>query len=98
MLYEFHHQQNAKKSGSVNATYLLGGTKTSSSQTQSNGAAVKDGEDVEMQSSPPFSSSMPQPSEAEEEEASVRITFVTLVREEDLGSLKSTRAGDGAEG
>ncbi|KAM0238948.1 hypothetical protein ACHAP5_008454 [Fusarium lateritium] len=45
MLYDFHNYQNAQKSNSVHATYLVYGTKTSESQ-QSDG-------DVEMSSSMP---------------------------------------------
>jgi DNA polymerase delta subunit 3 len=45
MLYDFHNYQNAQKSNSVHATYLVYGTKAPESQ-QSDG-------DVEMSSSMP---------------------------------------------
>lgn len=49
MLYDFHTEQNAKRSGSVHATYMLYGIRTT---TQTNGHSQQDG-DVHMTSSPP---------------------------------------------
>ena len=80
MLFEFHRQQNAKKPGTVHATYLLSGLKKGDLET-STIAIKKDGEDAYMQSSPFMSSSLPQP----EEEAVFSLTkTIELVREETL--------------
>lgn len=49
MLYEFHTEQNGKRSGSVHATYMLYGIRKT---TQTNGHSQQDG-DVHMTSSPP---------------------------------------------
>lgn len=81
MLYEFHQNQNARKPGTVHATYLLAGTK--SNVINSPERAQKDGEDDYMQSSPFISSSMPQMTEEAEEPS---ILSVSLVKEEDLES------------
>jgi len=83
MLYEFHHLQNAKKPGTVHATYLVSGTKRAEEQEASSGVQ-KDGEDEYMQSSPFMSSSMPQPDQDTEETS---VLSITLVREEDLESM-----------
>jgi len=83
MLYDFHRQQNAKKPGTIHATYLLSGTKAEERAAPTNGA--KDGEDEYMQSSPFMSSSMPQP----EDTGSSSTLTITLVREEDLDSASS---------
>lgn len=81
MLFEFHRRENAKKSGSVHATYLLSGYKQASKSRQTNGDALtQNSEDVEIRSSPFPGSSMPK--EAEEPESRVR--SLTLVREEQL--------------
>lgn len=80
MLYEFHRQQNGKKPGTIHATYLISGTKRKEPEPI-NGSAEQDGEDTHMQSSPHFSSSMPQPEESLEESG---VLSITLVREENL--------------
>lgn len=49
MLYEFHNEQNVKRSGSVHATYMLYGIRKNA---QTNGHSQHDG-DVHMTSSPP---------------------------------------------
>lgn len=49
MLYEFHNEQNIKRSGSVHATYMLYGIRKNA---QTNGHSQQDG-DVHMTSSPP---------------------------------------------
>lgn len=49
MLYEFHTEQNGKRSGSVHATYMLYGIRKT---PQTNGHSQQDG-DVHMTSSPP---------------------------------------------
>lgn len=81
MLYDFHQHQNAKKPGTVHATYLVSGTKQPDNKATE--AGQKDGEDEYMQSSPFMSSSMPQPSE---ETGETSVLSVSLVREEELGS------------
>ncbi|KAH8678667.1 DNA polymerase subunit Cdc27 [Tricladium varicosporioides] len=83
MLFEFHKQQNAKKPGTIHATYLVGGTKLREpANTNGNGIVKKDGEDDYMQSSPFISSSMPQPEEQGTGESGV--LTITLVKEEEL--------------
>lgn len=81
MLYDFHTKQNAKKPGTIHATYLLSGTKRPEVPTPQSSDIKKDGEDDYMQSSPFIGSSMPQ-SEAGTGESSV--LSITLCREEDL--------------
>ncbi|MCJ1394909.1 hypothetical protein MMC18_007789 [Xylographa bjoerkii] len=83
MLYEFHSKQNAKKPGSVHATYLVSGIKAP--KAISNGSAAKADEDVHMQSSPFMSSSMPR--QNVEEEVPV-IKVMTLVQEQHLDAVK----------
>jgi DNA polymerase delta subunit 3 len=81
MLYDFYRHQNAKKPGTIHATYLLGGTKRPEEPVAQNGGPKKDGEDDYMQSSPFMSSSMPQPEDGTGESS---VLSITLVREEDL--------------
>jgi DNA polymerase subunit Cdc27 len=80
MLYDFHTKQNAKKPGTIHATYLLSGTKRPVEPMPLSGDAKKDGEDDYMQSSP-FMSSVPQPEEGTGESS---VLSITLCREEDL--------------
>jgi DNA polymerase delta subunit 3 len=90
MLYEFHRHQNAKKPGTIHATYLLSGTKPEEIVPAVNPIIKrdeKDGEDEVMQSSPFMSSSMAQP---EEDIGSISTVTVSLVREEDLESKSCT--------
>ncbi len=82
MLYDFHQSQNARKPGSVHATYLLYGT--ASAKPIPAKESQKDGEDTYMQSSPFMSSSMPQ--EESIHEASP-LKVVTLAKEEDLEGI-----------
>ncbi|KAF2031566.1 hypothetical protein EK21DRAFT_62966 [Setomelanomma holmii] len=84
MLFDFQQQQNAKKPGSVHATYLVTGKKRV--QHHTNGIHGKAGDDVAMRSSP-FMSSMPELEEPAEEP--VKRTAIVLVREEEL---QKTRA------
>ncbi|EMD86266.1 hypothetical protein COCC4DRAFT_39394 [Bipolaris maydis ATCC 48331] len=94
MLAEFYKTQNARKSKSVHATYLLTGTPRNSEQ--SNGSKIRKGEDTDMRSSP-FMSSMPDQEEDEDSDYAsgsddedtpaprgVKETQVLLVREEEL--------------
>ncbi|KAF2721614.1 hypothetical protein K431DRAFT_246883 [Polychaeton citri CBS 116435] len=98
MLFEFHRKQNAKKPGSVHATYLISGTtfptaqkNNLQSQSQTNTTDL-DG-DVGMQSSPPMpASSMPESDAADEdrvEEQSVPVKTVMLVKEEQLEQARA---------
>lgn len=81
MLYDFHRQQNAKKPGTLHATYLLSGTKREEDIPSIKLEVKKDGEDDYMQSSPFIASSMPQ---IEEGTGATSVLSITLVREEDL--------------
>ncbi|TGO40035.1 hypothetical protein BHYA_0043g00210 [Botrytis hyacinthi] len=84
MLFEFHRVQNAKKPGTIYATYLIGGTKKKEAPTEIE--AQKDGEDDYMQSSPFVGSSMPQ---AEGSTGEGSTLSITLTREEDLETIRS---------
>jgi DNA polymerase delta subunit 3 len=92
MLYDFHSHENAKKPGSVHATYLLAGIKTVQEKpTLSNGRNVTKLEDEPVPSSPlPFTSSMLQSSQqnGDGEEAEITsVPTITLVREESLDGM-----------
>ncbi len=97
MLYDFHAHENAKKPGSVHATYLLAGRKnikeTSASTNGQNGTQHED--EPVPSSPPPFTSSMLQSSQqnGDGEDAQVSsIRTITLVREESLdGTLPPDR-------
>lgn len=85
MLYDFHHKQNTKKSGTLHATYLLAGSqRTHQQSSQTNGAHSQDGADISMRSSPFPSSSAPQPKAEDTETESSYIKLVTLANEEDV--------------
>lgn len=90
MLYDFHQKQNAKKPGSVHATYLLTGKKRPKSSQYTNGASPQDGANSFMQSAP-FTSSIPEPEEATEEV--IPVTSIILVKEEDLEEVKTQLEG-----
>lgn len=81
MLFEFHRVQNAKKPGTIHATYLIGGTRRKEAPVPIE--VRKDGEDDYMQSSPFVGSSIPLP---EGSSAEGSILSITLTREEDLDS------------
>lgn len=95
MLYEFYHEQNKRKRGSVYATYIVSGTKKrvepANGTTATNG---KRDENEPMPSSPPLpSSSMAGPSQQESveiEHEHVKVRTITLAREENLEG-KTTR-------
>lgn len=101
MLYEFYEFQNAKKAGSVHATYLLCGTKkqvksSSGANGMTNGRKHHYDEDEPIPSSPPpFTSSMLEPSQhssqgGEEEDFHYEhapVRTITLVREEGLEGI-----------
>lgn len=87
MLYEFYERENGKKKGSVHAMYLLAGEKKSAATSMLNGNSQTNGHMDTHPSSPPMSSSMPDPTE---EEVQIPVKTMTLVREEDLdGNPKS---------
>jgi DNA polymerase delta subunit 3 len=79
MLFDFHQTENAKKPGSVNATYLISGVPQLPETPATNGAK-QDGNDHVMQSSP-YMSSMPQPDESQHR---IRLSSFLLAREEHL--------------
>jgi len=81
-LYDFHRNQNARRAGSLHATYLLIGTRKPDANSASNGISSQNGGDSFMADSSFMSSSMPEHEEEEVEETA--ITWVALAREEDL--------------
>ena len=84
MLFEFHAKENAKMPGSVHAMYLLSGAQPTKKVAELNG----DDEDIHMQSSPFFSSSMPdRDDELDVVEPMTRV--VTLVREDQLEGVST---------
>jgi len=89
MLFEFHQKQNAKKPGSVHATYLITGTRLPPNSQQPTHAESQDGEDAVMQSSPPIpNSSAPQATEDDIEPTPIR--SILIVKEEHLQKAKAT--------
>lgn len=89
MLFEFHQKQNAKRPGSVHATYLITGTRIPSKPQQLNNTESQDSEDAVMQSSPPIpNSSAPQAPEGDVEPTLIR--SILLVKEEHLQQAKAT--------
>jgi DNA polymerase delta subunit 3 len=89
MLFEFHQKQNAKKPGSVHATYLITGTRLPPKSQQSNNAESQDSEDAVMQSSPPIPNRSA-PQAAEEDVEATPIRSLLLVKEEHLQKAKAT--------
>ena len=91
MLYEFHRLQNAKKPGSLHATYLVTGTQLQAPQAElsQNGHA-----DLPMPSSP-YMSSLAAPVTNDEVEP-VRQRVLTLVKEESLEGRRDFLLGDRA--
>ena len=83
MLYDFWHTQNARKPGSLHATFLLAGLRPFQPPKTANGINGHGTEDVSMESSP-FPSSAAQPHDTEED--GVRATSIVLVRDTDLDS------------
>ena len=79
MLYYFHASQNEQKPGSVHATYLVSGVQSTKAIVNVSVAEVN--EDLQMQSSPFMSCSMP--GQDVEEEASTAMVM-TLVEEQHL--------------
>ena len=82
MLYDFHYKQNARKAGSIHATYLITGTRHPQQPSQTNGVHSQD-EDSLMQSDTFLSSSAPDPS-GESAEESIPVKTILLAKEEDF--------------
>ncbi|KAF2808277.1 uncharacterized protein BDZ99DRAFT_464165 [Mytilinidion resinicola] len=82
MLFDFHTKQNAKRPGSVNASYWVTGKKRPLPSQHTNGKISQDGGDSFMQSSP-FPSSMPD-REEEVVEKTRPVESHVIVREEEL--------------
>jgi DNA polymerase delta subunit 3 len=97
MLYDFHVHENAKKPGSVHATYLLAGIKEAKGKQGlvNGGQNGTQHEDEPIPSSPPpFTSSMLQSSQQNgdnDDEEVPTIRTVTLVREESLDGIFALR-------
>jgi DNA polymerase delta subunit 3 len=93
MLYDFYSHENAKKPGSVHATYLLAGIKAIEEHPlPANGQnGTHKYEDDPMPSSPPpFTSSMIQSSQQDSDGKEARVSSIrtiTLVREESLDGM-----------
>lgn len=86
MLFDFHRHQNAKKPGTIHATYLIIGTRQDEEISKfSNGADVDKTDDGFIQSSP-FTCS---PLSASDESVKIPIKTITLVREADLEKIRS---------
>ena len=85
MLFDFHRSQNARKPGSIHATYLLCGTHKpeTSSTANGNGSTTNGVEDIPMSDISFLSSSMPG-QEVQSEVETIPVTTVTLAKEEDL--------------
>lgn len=82
MLFEFHHNENAKKPQSVHATYVISGIQKPPEPAPTNGHT--DDDDEIMQSSSYLPSSMPNQDAASD---SVRIASIVLAREDDLEGI-----------
>ncbi|KAK4949042.1 hypothetical protein LTR10_012415 [Elasticomyces elasticus] len=91
MLFDFHRKQNAKKPGTVHATYLITGTKRKAIPTPitNDTQSQEDGEDAVMQSSPVLPSSSAAKPE-EEDARSTLVQTVILVKEEHLEKAQVT--------
>ncbi|KAF2834414.1 hypothetical protein M501DRAFT_1047003 [Patellaria atrata CBS 101060] len=85
LLFDFYHEQNAKSSNSISATYLITGTRHQRDIFQSNRIIGHEGESGIPQSSP-FQSSIAGQDTAED---IMPITSVVLAREDDLDEVKA---------
>ncbi|KAI1001732.1 hypothetical protein K3495_g6473 [Podosphaera aphanis] len=88
MLYEFHRTQNAKKPGTVHATYLVSGVRRKETPCEVPRVDIMDVDDGDgcIQSSPFMRSSSPvAPEECEE----TTVLTVSLIREENLNDSLS---------
>lgn len=75
-MFDFHTAQNAKKAGSLHATYLLYGTKTGDGTSLQNGGSAEEDIDMEDDLLPDYLQS-----------DKVATTTITLVAEENLESM-----------
>ncbi|KAE8841920.1 hypothetical protein PTNB73_06289 [Pyrenophora teres f. teres] len=89
MLFEFHKKQNARKPGSVHATYLITGTPRRAER--SNGVNNRSIKDIDMKSDESDNSDFASDSDDEDTPAprGVRETHVVLVQEEDLDDTRA---------
>ncbi|CAE7199265.1 CDC27 domain containing protein [Pyrenophora teres f. teres] len=89
MLFEFHKKQNARKPGSVHATYLITGTPRRAER--SNGVNNRSIKDIDMKSDESDDSDFASDSDDEDTPAprGVRETHVVLVQEEDLDDTRA---------
>jgi DNA polymerase delta subunit 3 len=92
MLFDFHAHENAKKPGSVHATYVLAGIKKGRNPL-SNGQNGTQHKDEPMPSSPPqFTSSVLRSSQENGDGYQAELSSIrtmTLVREESLDGMNS---------
>lgn len=85
MLYEFHRTQNARKPGSLHATYLLCGQRKPEQEHQTKGTHQKEDGDVAMGEDSYMSSSLPgQDHEEEDQPEDIPVISITVAREEHL--------------
>ncbi|KAK8191666.1 DNA polymerase subunit Cdc27 [Phyllosticta capitalensis] len=89
MLYDFHKTQNAKKSGSVHATYFLSGSTRFTATTQANGINGVNHDDGGIPSSSPYQSSLPDADDEPARPSVQKETLIMLAREENLEDAKS---------
>ncbi|TLD11821.1 DNA polymerase delta subunit 3-like [Venturia nashicola] len=89
MLFEFHQKQNAKKPGSVHATYLITGTRIPPKSQHPTKTESQDDGDVVMQSSPRIPNSSA-PQAPDDETGPTPIRSILLVKEEHLQQAKAT--------
>jgi len=88
MLYDFHRTQNARKPGSLHATYLLAGTRKPEAQSQDNchTSTSQPDEDVPMSDISFLNSSMPD-QDGQGGGTNIPVTTITLVKEEELEGM-----------
>lgn len=92
MLYDFYTYENAKKTGSVHATYLLAGSKkaiskefgSNKSPDKLQNGSIENHDEPIPSSPPPFTSSMLRSSPSQQETQVTKMHCVVLVREEAL--------------
>ncbi|KAJ9662392.1 hypothetical protein H2201_006101 [Coniosporium apollinis] len=91
MLYAFHHDQNAKRPGSVHATYIIAGTKPTQQTAHTNGGPSQPSTNSFTQPSSPPLSSMPDRDgeEDHESEETISTTQFLVAREEDVEEAKA---------
>ena len=88
MLFDFYSHENAKRPGSIHATYLLSGRRKPKQPAElSNGNSTYKEDSPVPSSPPPFSSSMLDPSQNDTSGDSELVQTITLAREESLEGL-----------